>query len=267
MAERALVFPGDEVATAEEFLPGAGTYEENGTVYAARLGFVKLDATEFKASVEPVTSVPMQVQAGDMVIGTVESIRSSMAIVQVQRVIREFDREVGGDTNGTLHISRAAEYYLPSLEDAFRVKDIIRAEVISADPSIQLSTRAPHLGAVKCYCPRDRRMLERQGDLLVCPECEMKLQGKVAEDYGSGHVAFQGVVRPVEDAPPRREGPGGGGRRGGGFGGGRGGGMRGGRGGGRDHGDRRGGGSRGGGGRRYEGGRGGRSGFGRGRRD
>jgi exosome complex component CSL4 len=205
MPESALVFPGDEVATAEEFLPGAGTYEENGVVFAARIGVLHLDASEFRAEVRPVTSVPIKVEVGDMVIGTVESIRSSMAIVAVQRVVRAFNRDVGGDTNGTLHISRAAEYYLPSLDDAFRIKDIIRAEVLSVDPSIQLSTKAAHLGAVKSFCPRDRTALRREGETLVCPECELRLPGKLAEDYGTGHVAFQGVVTPSPPEAPRRE--------------------------------------------------------------
>lgn len=248
--EKVLVFPGDEIAVAEEFLPGDGAYEENGTVFAARLGWLKLDTGDFKASVEAVTDVPAVLKPGDVVIGTVESIRTSMAIVQVQKLASNTDRSVAGDTNGTLHVAKVADAYIESLDDAFHLKDILRAQVTSVDPSIQLSTVGAHLGVLKSYCPRCRTAMSRvTSTSLVCPECEWKATGKLAHDYGAGQVA-SAPVEGVADAAPRR--PGGGGGRGRGFGRDRGerrgfGSREGGRSFGRDRGDRRGrGGGRGG---------------------
>lgn len=235
MTDSALVFPGDEVAIAEEFLPGPGTYEENGTVYAARMGRLKLDTNQFTAMVEAVTSVPLTLNVGDIIIGTIESIRSSMAIVAVQKVAADADRAVAGDTNGTLHVARTAEYYLERLEDAFRMKDIVRAEVTQVTPSVQLTTRAPHLGVLKAYCPRDRVAMTRavgsRAGALVCPECDWKMTGKLAEDYGEGRLVFAGEIResPPQERGGGRGGPGRGGRDFGGRSGGRGFGGRGGR--------------------------------------
>src|SRR5438093_1376812 len=41
--EAKMVLPGDEIATAEEFEPGEGTYEKNGLVFAATPGVLVLD--------------------------------------------------------------------------------------------------------------------------------------------------------------------------------------------------------------------------------
>ncbi|HWG89550.1 MAG TPA: exosome complex RNA-binding protein Csl4 [Candidatus Thermoplasmatota archaeon] len=187
MAEdKALVFPGDEIAIAEEFIPGPGTYEEEGIVYAARLGRLQLDTNEFVAIVKPFTSVPVALNPGDIVIGTVQALRSSMTVVEVRARADQPDRAVAGDTNGTLHIAKTSGDYVSRLEDVFRLGDILRAEVIGVEPSLQLTTKAPHLGVLKAYCPRCRTPMDKKGHGLRCPECDWKAHGKLAEDYGEG---------------------------------------------------------------------------------
>ncbi len=183
-----VVFPGDEIATAEEFVPGPGTFEEDGVVYAARLGTLVLDTSEFEARVDAVTSTPVTLKEGDIVIGTVQAVRSTMAIVEVHKRVDAPTRAVAGDTNGTLHISKVAEYYVENLDRALRLGDIIRAQVVNAKPSLQLSTKGPEFGVLKSLCPRCRTAMVVQGKGLICPECEWKEGGKLAEDYGLGHL-------------------------------------------------------------------------------
>lgn len=188
LEDKALVFPGDEIAMAEEFIPGPGTFEENGIVYAARLGRLELDTTQFMAAVRPFTSIPVTLQPGDLVIGTVGAIRTSMAIVEVRARADRPERSVTGDTNGTLHIAKTSNDYVDRLEDYFRLGDIIRAEVLETTPSLQITTKAPHLGVLKAYCPRCRTPMNAKGRGLVCPECEWKALGKLADDYGTGNL-------------------------------------------------------------------------------
>lgn len=188
MPRAKLVFPGDELAVAEEFVPGPGTYEEDGKVYAAWLGEPVLDTTDFTASVKPVTKTPVTLREGDEVIGVVEDTRSSMAIVEVHARADQPLRQIAGDTNGTLHISKVSEDYVSSMDDAFKRGDILRAKVVSTDPSLQLSTKEPHLGIVKSRCPRCATDMEAREGVLVCPECEWKDRGKVSTLYGTGKV-------------------------------------------------------------------------------
>lgn len=183
----ALVFPGDEVAAAEEFQPGPGTYEENGFVYAARIGVLDLDPKEFVARVKPVTkSFPLTLQPGDVVLGTVRATRASMAIVAVTDHVDFPGRDIASDTNGTLHVSKMSEQYVDKVEEALHLGDVVRAQVVSTQPSLQLSTRGEGYGIVRSFCPRCRSVMAAKGGGLVCPECDWKETGKVAVDYGRG---------------------------------------------------------------------------------
>ena len=188
MESKRLVYPGDPIGVAEEFVPGPGTYEENGEVFAATMGYLKLDTDDFVASVERFTPEPAVVKPGDLVIGVVNMTRGSMAIVEVKAIAHNPRRHVGGDTNGTLHVSKASEQYVSSMDDAFRVRDIVRARVLGTDPAIQLTTKGPDLGVLKSYCPRCGTPMHRKGKGLLCPECDWKATGKLADDYGMGQI-------------------------------------------------------------------------------
>jgi exosome complex component CSL4 len=187
-----LVFPGDELAVAEEFVAGPGTYEENGMVHAAWLGEAYLDPTEFVASVRPVTKTPVVLREGDEVLGVIHDTRSSMAIVDVCARVDQPFREIAGDTNGTLHVSKVSDDYVSSMDDAFKRGDIIRAKVISTDPSLQITTKEPPLGIVKSRCPRCSADMAARGEgrdrVLVCPECDWKDLGKISTLYGTGRL-------------------------------------------------------------------------------
>lgn len=188
MAEKQLVYPGDSVGVAEEFVPGPGTYEENGEVYAAQIGYLTLDTSTFVARVDAFSKGPAVVREGDVVLGVVQATRPAMAIVEVKAIADQPHRGIGGDTNGTLHVSKASEHYVESMEDAFRVRDIVRAKVLEVSPAIQLSTKAPGLGVLRSYCPRCGTPMNRAGRGLLCPECDWKATGKIADDYGEGNI-------------------------------------------------------------------------------
>lgn len=186
--EKRLVYPGDPVGVAEEFVPGDGTYEENGQLYAATVGYLTLDTRDFVARVESLVAAPAIVRPGDTVIGVVNGTRSSMAIVEVVAIAEQPERGIGGDRNGTLHVSKASDAYVENMEDAFRVRDIVRAKVLGTEPAIQLTTKAPNLGVLKAYCPRCGTAMARKGKGVVCPECDWKDMKKLAVDYGEGNV-------------------------------------------------------------------------------
>ncbi|MEE8402029.1 MAG: hypothetical protein V3R86_07750, partial [Candidatus Hydrothermarchaeaceae archaeon] len=63
------VLPGKEVGFSEEFIPGDGTYEEEGKIFSSATGLVNLDLKERKITVAPKTGVPSVLKEGDKVIG------------------------------------------------------------------------------------------------------------------------------------------------------------------------------------------------------
>ena len=255
--ERRMVLPGDAIAAAEEYEAGEGTYEKDGQIWAAIPGLLELDGQNFVARVRPFNPLA-ELKTGDVVYGVISDIRSSMAEATVAAVHGN-KREITGETEGAIHVSKISNEYIEDIRDAFHLGDIVRAKVIQAKPSLQLTTAEPTLGVVKAVCSNCRGPLELKGQDLWCPRCERTERRKIAADYGqlmlSSPASELGAGVVTVEPPRAREGGGDrGGPRGRGGGGYRGGG--GGRGGGRGRGgDRRGGGGRGRGGDRRGGGR------------
>ena len=110
MKEKRPVLPGEEVAVVEEFLPADGTFEEDSKVYAALMGELELDLEEKTATVKAINPM-VELEQGDLVFCAVTDVRSAMAICEV--VAKEGkERNITGDTNGTIHISKLSTDYV-----------------------------------------------------------------------------------------------------------------------------------------------------------
>lgn len=178
---RKIVYPGEFLAASEEFLAGPGTYEAEGDIYAAQIGELDLDAKEKVASIRGLNP-PVELKVGDVVLGTVETLRSTMAVVKVEAVEGN-PRQVTGETEGTIHISKVSEQYTEDLKDAMRLTDVVRARVIQVQPSLQLATNEPALGVVRGLCTRDRSPMVKKGQELYCERCERVEPRKIAARY------------------------------------------------------------------------------------
>jgi len=222
--EAKMVLPGDEIAVAEEFEPGEGTYEKNGRVYAATPGVLILDPANRVARVRAFNP-PAELKVGDIVYGTIDDIRGMMATATIL-ANHGRTRQVSGEAEGTIHISNVSEDYTEDIHDKFRLGDIIRAKVIQVKPSVQLTTAEANLGVVKALCSVCRGPLELRGRDLYCPRDERTERRKVAADYADLRLfvpatELGGGTIPEKHRGGRPEGADRGGRDRGGRGGGR----------------------------------------------
>ncbi len=176
-----VVFPGELVAVSEEYLPGEGTYEAEGDIYAAQIGELQLDSRDKVARVRSFNP-PLELKLGDVVLASVEDIKSTMAIVKVE-ALEGLERSVAGETEGTIHISKISESYTEDIKRAMRLGDLVRARVIQVKPSLQLATNEPSLGVVRGLCTRCRSLLTKRGKDLYCEHCERDESRKVASVY------------------------------------------------------------------------------------
>ena len=188
MTERRMVYPGDEVGEAEEFLAGPGTYVHEHKILAAQIGELVIDTKELMVWVRPVK--PMnEVQNGDIVIATVDDLKSSMVTLEIQRIEGK-DRHVTGETHAAIHVAKVSNDYVRELDDVYRITDVVRAKVIQAKPSIQLETRDDDLGVIKALCHVCRGPMVLKGRQLWCESCERsedrKLSSRFGEDFASG---------------------------------------------------------------------------------
>ena len=178
------VMPGDKLSTSEELLPGDGTYEENGIIRASRMGNYIVNEQNRRAEVKPVTSTPVVVQKGDTVIARVYMVKTSMVIVEVIHVAGK-NRGISGDINGTIHVKEIAQGYIKDACTEFHPGDYIRAKVFQTQPSLQLTTKDPHLGVIKAVCGKCRGQLILKGPGLECSECGYRDKRCLAKDYGN----------------------------------------------------------------------------------
>jgi exosome complex component CSL4 len=187
MVENNFVIPGDMVGTSEEFLPGRGTYEENGNIYANTTGRVAFDKKERAVYIEPVTNVPPTPREGDIVIGRVTDIKGSVALVELSRIKGALDREIAGNTAAAIHISNVKDSYVQDLTQEFGYQDIVKAKVIDTK-NMRLSTVDKSLGVITSQCSRCRTPLKFENGKLKCPQCERRESRKLSSDYGKGII-------------------------------------------------------------------------------
>jgi exosome complex component CSL4 len=174
-----LVLPGDYLGAAEQFLPGRGTYEDRGRIYASVLGQPAIDPRDRTVRIEPRNAVP-EVREDDLVYARVEEIKTAMAIVEVLATATS-KRPVPGFPEATVHISKAKEGYTETLAGEFAVGDILLARVLQSHPSIKLSTAASTLGVVSARCQVCHALLTMGPKELVCPRCGHTERRKLAK--------------------------------------------------------------------------------------
>lgn len=181
------VVPGDFLATAEEFIPGGGAYEEGGNVYSSCTGVVLLDARAKKASVHPKTQTPPVLKRGDIVIGRIEKVREQRADVWIGVLRGRENRQLPLPDLGSIHVSGVRKEYVKEMGDQFKPGDIVRARVINAmRKPIQLSTDSDNLGVIVAACSSCRAPLDKEDSELKCPSCGRVETRKVASDYRQG---------------------------------------------------------------------------------
>lgn len=173
------VVPGEYLGAAEEYLPGYGTYEDSGRIYASLVGTPSVDARDKTVRVAPVNGVP-EVKEGDLVFARVDELKTAMAICTVLTTT-DTHRGIPASPEGTIHISKAREGFTESLNGEFAPGDIVIARVLQAHPSIKLSTAAVPLGVVSARCQVCHALVSPTPKGLVCPRCGHHERRKLAE--------------------------------------------------------------------------------------
>ncbi|HTT14380.1 MAG TPA: exosome complex RNA-binding protein Csl4 [Thermoplasmata archaeon] len=163
------VLPGEYLGAAEEFLPGRGTYEHGGRIFASVVGTPSIDPRDRTVRVDAANAVP-ELREGDIVYARVDELKTAMAIVTVlaEATTR---RGIPGEPEGTVHISKAKDGYTESLSGEFAVGDMLLAKVLQAHPSVKLTTAPATLGVVAARCQVCHAPLRVHGAELECPRC------------------------------------------------------------------------------------------------
>ena len=106
------IFPGERLGVIEEFLPGQGTYVENGTIYSATTGYLHLDKINKEAQVHSQVRTPLIPKNGDIVIGHVSSVQDKTMSIDIFQIN---DKTSNTSFRGVMHVSNTSNCLLEYL--------------------------------------------------------------------------------------------------------------------------------------------------------
>lgn len=177
--------PGENLGIVEQFLPGKGTYSEDGHIKSSILGTVDINPKMKLISIKPKSGEPALLEIGDRIYGQITDVKSQRVNVDIDQKINT-SRQLALPYMGSIHISKSREGYLDKLTDAFRIGDIVKAEIIKiTGDNVDLSTVPDDCGVVKAMCTRCRGYMKTTGkeNELQCKSCNKKESREVSKEY------------------------------------------------------------------------------------
>lgn len=184
-----LVFPGSFLSTEEEFLAGKNCFQgENGDIYSDCVGIEQFDAEEKVVNVVKKTRDIHYLEVGHVVFGMVSLVKEQSVMVDILDAFDPKDpskKIVFGSPLAMLPVFSVSQRYVKSLDDFFKVGDIVKARVDSiASAGIDLETKsAPSLGVVIAFCSNCRQQLKNFERTLKCSNCAAIESRHLSFDY------------------------------------------------------------------------------------
>ena len=179
------VVPGEKVGVIEEFIPGPGTYVDNGDIRASSVGFLLLNLTEHKISVFRPTRLKGAAcwpKPGTIVVGETAETHNTYSLIRIWMV---GPKHLSGFFTGLLHISNVG-LRVRDMFNVCRPGDIVRARVINTRNRIcHLTLANRKLGVIYAFCSNCGELLKARPDKkLICEACGSLELRKLASDYG-----------------------------------------------------------------------------------
>ncbi|MBC7120438.1 MAG: exosome complex RNA-binding protein Csl4 [Candidatus Methanosuratus sp.] len=179
MSKTKIVTPGEKLGVIEEYIPGNGTYEEDGKIFSSMAGELDLDAKNRTVSiVSKKTLIP---EIGDVVEGIVVGMKEDVALVKIVGI--KGKRPLTGDFSAQLHVSQVSKEYTKSIFDAVNLNDRILAKVTTGWIPYQLSIVDDELGVVYATCTKCGWELVLRKGKLYCTNDNISERKKISSLY------------------------------------------------------------------------------------
>ena len=184
MSKQEIVVPGEELAVAEEFLPGPGAYldEENWVVRSSITGRVLRDLNLKFIRVAGRRQKYGFPSLGSIVIGYVSSMKTDFALITI--IANSKMNPLSFPLTGILHISQTTSGFIRNMYEILGIGDLVKTKIISRENPFQLTTKNPGLGVILATCSKCGAVLRRsKSGTLICPRCGNVESRLVAPDY------------------------------------------------------------------------------------
>ena len=178
------VVPGEKLGVEEEFLPGSGSYLEEGLIFSLAIGEPEYKNKQITVKNKiklPATELLKQRKRIE-VIGIVESILEPIAFVRVEPVNKNI---VLPSNDAILHVSNINRGYVEKIREKIRIGDIIKAQLIKIEGERIYISLFGSNGVIEAFCSKCRsRMInlgfQKGSNLVGCPNCGYKETRKLA---------------------------------------------------------------------------------------
>lgn len=180
------MLPGEHVASIEEFEGGKNTYlASDGEVRSASVGTRVYDLKRRVVKIEQKNS-PMLPKVGDIIVGYVEMLFSSMVSIKVLYINEKWS-EAGFSAIASARVgSRADRDRRGDRRAIFHNGDIVRGRVISLlNSTIHLTLAEKEYGVLYALCFMCGSDTVRTNESTIkCVECGAFEDRKLTHDYG-----------------------------------------------------------------------------------
>jgi len=172
-------FPGDKIASIEEYEAGHNTFDDGDMVIAATVGEKDLNKTTRIASIKhpKLLSIP---KVGDIVIGTVAAVMSSMIAVSIDYIN-------GKPTTSKVECICSTRNI--RIRNIALVKDIVTLKILShLNGTIHATISEPHLGILFTKCRKCGGKVVPMRDAIKCTDCSWIDERKLSTNFGKNDI-------------------------------------------------------------------------------
>ena len=174
MSENA-IFPGDKIASIEEYEAGDNTFDDGNMVRAATIGEKDMNKTTRTVSINhpKMLSIP---KVGDIIIGKVAAVMSSMIAVSIDYINEKPTTSKVECVCGTRNLR---------IRNVALVNDIVALKIINhLNGTIHAAINEPELGILFTKCRKCGGKVVSMRDAIKCTECSWIDERKLSTNFG-----------------------------------------------------------------------------------
>ena len=168
-------FPGDKIASIEEYEAGHNTFDDGDMVRAATVGEIDMNKTTRVANVNhpKLLSIP---RVGDVIVGSVAAVMSSMIAVSIDYINGKPTTSKVECVCGTRNLR---------IRNVALVNDIVTLKIVShINGTIHAAINEPELGILYTKCRKCGGRVVSMRDAIKCTDCSWIDERKLSKNFG-----------------------------------------------------------------------------------
>lgn len=171
-----VAFPGDKIASIEEYESGYNTFDDGDMVRAAAIGEKDLNKETRVASIKHAKTISIP-KVDDVVIGTVAAVMSSMIAVSIEYINGKPTTSKVECVCSTRNLRK---------KNVALVNDIVTLKIVNhLNGTIHATIDESYLGVLFTKCRKCGGKVVQMRDAIKCTECAWIDERKLSTNFGN----------------------------------------------------------------------------------